>query len=87
MIDDNANNVPLPVISEKTVRRVITYLYHLAEGNASPEIKRPVIANDIEYVVSDWMANFIKEDIDKIQDLILAADYLEIKCLLTLALA
>ena len=87
MIDDDAEYIPLPNISEKTLRRVIAYLEHLDEGNAPPEIERPLRSNDIEDVVSDWMANFIKKDIDEVQDLILAANFLDIKCLLSLACA
>jgi len=68
---------------------VVLYLEHLAAGNASPEIERPLRSNDIEDVVSDWMADFIKKDItdDQVQDLILAANFLDIKCLLALACA
>ena len=89
MIDDGSENVPLPQITEKTIRRVVAYLEHLAAGNASPEIERPLRSNDIEDVVSDWMADFIKKDItdDEVQDLILAANFLDIKCLLALACA
>ena len=89
MIDDQAENVPLPQINKWTIEKVVLYLEHLAAGNASPEIERPLRSNDIEDVVSDWMADFIKKDItdDQVQDLILAANFLDIKCLLALACA
>ena len=88
-MDDGANEIPLPSIYEKTVHRVVAYLEHLAAGNAPPEIERPLRSNDIEDVVSDWMADFIKKDItdDEVQDLILAANYLQINSLLALACA
>ena len=80
--------IPLPGISENTIRKVIKYLEHLAEGNSPPEIERPLRSNDIEDVVSDWMADFIKSNnIDELQDLIMAADFLDIKCLLALSCA
>ena len=96
MIDDQAENVPLPQINKWTIDKVVLYLEHLAAGNASPEIERPLRSNDIEDVVSDWMAEFIKGDDkkgivgptdDQVQDLILAANFLDIKCLLALACA
>ncbi len=63
MLDDEADHIPLPNIYEKTARKVVAYLEHLAEGNAPPEIERPLRSNDIEDVVSDWMADFIKKDV------------------------
>ena len=65
MIDDQAENVPLPQINKWTIEKVVQYLEHLAAGNASPEIERPLRSNDIEDVVSDWMAEFIKGDKNK----------------------
>lgn len=89
MIDDQSEQIPLPQITEKTIRRVIAYLEHLEAGNASPEIERPLRSNDIRDVVTDWMADFITKDItdDEVQDLILAANFLDIKCLLALSCA
>ena len=82
------DDIPLPGISDITLRKVIKYLEHLGEGNAPPEIERPLRSNDIEDVVSDWMADFIKiNNIDELQDLILAANFLDIKCLLALSCA
>ena len=77
-MDPLAQNIPLPGIYEKTARRVVAYLEHLAEGNAPPEIERPLRSNDIEDVVSDFMADLVKKDIstDELQDLVLAANYL-----------
>ena len=59
MIDDGANEIPLPEIPEKTVHRLVAYLEHLAAGNPQPEIERPLRTNDIRDIVSDWMADFI----------------------------
>ena len=56
------DDIPLPGISDITLRKVIKYLEHLSEGNAPPEIERPLRSNDIEDVVSDWMADFIKSN-------------------------
>ena len=63
MLDDYVDHIPLPNIYEKTVRKVVAYLEHLAAGNEPPEIERPLRSNDIEDVVSDWMADFIKKDV------------------------
>ncbi len=62
-IDEGAEHVPLPQITEKTIRKVIIYLEYLEGGNASPEIERPLRSNDISDVVSDWYAEFITKDI------------------------
>ncbi len=80
--------IPLPGISENTIRKVIKYLEHIAEGNPQPEIERPLRSNDIADVVSEWMADFIKNITDdEVQDLIMAANFLDIKGLLALSCA
>ena len=88
LIDDGGvdEEIPLPEVSEHTVRLIITFLEHLHENNP-PDIEKPLRSNNLEDVTTEWYANFINLDDEKVQDLIIAANYMDIKPLLDLACA
>jgi hypothetical protein len=46
------------------MNRVIKYLEHLHEGNAAPDIEKPLRSNDIKEVTHEWYAEFISKDAD-----------------------
>ena len=66
---------------------VLKFLEHLAAGNAAPEIEKPLRSTDMSDVTTDWYAKYIDLNDDQVQDIILAANYLDIKELLSLACA
>ena len=86
-LDDGAEIIPLPETSEKILRKIIEYLNHLKAGNASPEIEKPLRSNDLKDVTTEWYANFIELSDEEVQDLIIASNFMDIKCLLVLACA
>ena len=89
-IIDNGNEdkeIPLPTINEKTLRKIIEYLHHLKEGNEPPEIEKPLRSNDLKDVTTDWYANFVELSDEELQDLLNAANLMDIKCLVVLACA
>lgn len=85
--DSLEDEVPLPEITAATMRFVIEFLKHLKEGNPPPEIEKPLRSNDLKDVTTEWYANFIDKDDDTVQDIILAANFLDIKELLALSCA
>jgi len=84
---DASEEIPLPDITKPTLDKVIEFLKHIEAGNAAPEIDKPLRSNDLKDVTSEWYANFIELDDDTVQDIILAANYLDIKELLALSCA
>ena len=90
MIDDGGDaseEIPLPDITQGTLIKVIEFLKHVAAGNAPPEIEKPLRSNDLKDVTTDFYASFIDLEDDPVQDIILAANYLDIKELLALGCA
>jgi hypothetical protein len=79
--------IPLPEINKETFEKVIEYLEHIESGNAAPNIEKPVRSNDMKDVTTEFYANLVDLDDDHVQDLMLAANWLDIKDLLVLCCA
>ncbi len=60
---------------------------HLKDGNAPPEIEVPVLSKKMKDNTTQWYANFIDVDEDTLQDIIIAARFLNIEDLTNLACA
>ncbi|KAK3193849.1 hypothetical protein Dsin_025159 [Dipteronia sinensis] len=85
--DDCANNeIPLPNVSSSVLSKVIEYCKkHVdsgsnSKGDSKNNNKKPIDGDDI----TAWDADFVKVDQSTLFDLILAANYLDIKGLLDL---
>merc|ERR1712203_1251682 len=59
--------------------------YH--HTNPAKEIEKPLKSADMREVVSEWDANFVEVDQETLFELILAANYMDIKPLLDLTCA
>ena len=59
--------------------------YHA--GNPAKEIDRPLKSANMREVVSEWDADYVEVDDEMLFDLILAANYMDIKPLLDLTCA
>ena len=74
--------IPLPNVPSKTLEKVLEYCKHHYEHPPAPlplvAPDRPLSGNEI----SQWDAEFCKIDITSLFELILAANYLDIKSLL-----
>ncbi|CAI0435124.1 unnamed protein product [Linum tenue] len=83
MIEDDCadNGIPLPNVTSKILSKVIEYCKKHVEAAASKTEERPTSADDD---LKTWDADFVKVDQATLFDLILAANYLNIKSLLDL---
>lgn len=84
--DAGDNEVPLPSIKRPILDKVIEYCQYINQ-NPPPEIDKPLRSNNLNDVVSDWYANFVNLDQEVLFELILAANFMDIKSLLELACA
>jgi len=88
--DASATEVPIPGVASNILQLVVEYMNH-HNGTEPPIIEKPLRSKIMKDVCKDgWDATFIDnigEDRQKLYDLILAANYLDIKGLLHLGCA
>jgi len=88
--DSTATEVPLPGVEGAILKEVVRYMQH-HKGTELPPVESPLKSTTMSKVCTDeWDATFI-DDLGEIRqdlyDLILAANYMDIKSLLHLGLA
>jgi len=91
MIDDSPSEedeeIPLPNVKSTILSKVIEYCKHHKDHPAD-DIQKPLkSSNLVECGVSEWDNAFVDIEQEILFELILAANYLDIKCLLDLACA
>ena len=62
-------------------------MYKLYRDNPPPEIEKPLRSNNLSDVTTPWYSEFVNLDQEILFELILAANYLDIKSLLELSCA
>ncbi|WCJ32700.1 SKP1-like protein 1A [Euphorbia peplus] len=84
MIEDDCadNGIPLPNVTSKILAKVIEYCKKHVESGAAKAEDRSSASSDDD--LKTWDADFVKVDQATLFDLILAANYLNIKGLLDL---
>ena len=88
ILEDYPDDGEVPVNNVKTaiLNKIKEYLEHY-ENQEPKEIERPLASNDFKECIDEWDYSFIDLDLDQIFELILSANYMDIKPLLELASA
>ena len=88
MIDDSGvdEEIPLPNVKRNILEKIITFCTHIKD-NTPPEIEKPLRSNNLNDVTTPYYADFVNLEQEILFELILAANYLDIKPLLELACA
>jgi S-phase kinase-associated protein 1 len=83
---DKTTEIPLPNVKSEVLRKVIEFCeHHLAEPMT--EIEKPLKSQNMVDVVQKWYADFVDLEQVLLFELILAANYMDIKPLLDLTCA
>mmetsp|Transcript_10215 Transcript_10215/g.18003 ORF Transcript_10215/g.18003 Transcript_10215/m.18003 type:complete len:180 (+) Transcript_10215:179-718(+) len=84
--EDSNPEIPLPNVKSAVLEKVIEFCeVHIEQPMA--EIEKPLASANMAEVVSEWYAKFIDLEQELIFELILAANYMDIKPLLDLTCA
>jgi len=84
--DKDEKDIPLPNVKGNVLKRVVDYMNHHSD-NPAKEIEKPLKSANMAEVVSKWDAEFVDVDQEMLFELILAANYMDIKPLLDLTCA
>ena len=85
--DDNEQEIPLPNVKSAVLAKVVEFCnYHVTNGPMK-EIEKPLKSANMAEVVGEWDANFVAIEQEMLFELILAANYMDIKSLLDLTCA
>jgi len=84
--DEKETSIPLPNVKGPVLKKVVTYMQYHSE-NAAKEIEKPLKSANMSEVVSQWDADYVDVDQELLFELILAANYMDIKPLLDLTCA
>ncbi|TMW67378.1 hypothetical protein Poli38472_012494 [Pythium oligandrum] len=84
---DDVADVPLPNVKAAVLAKVVEFCQH-HHNEPMKEIEKPLRTNDIRDAVSKWDADFVEAlEQEMLFELILAANYMDIKSLLDLTCA
>ncbi len=88
MIDDSGveEEIPLPNVKKAILDKIVVFCEYIKK-NSPPEIEKPLRSNNLNDVTTPWYATFVDLDQEVLFELILAANYLDIKPLLELSCA
>jgi len=84
--DDDAKDVPLPMVKSEILAKVIEFMRHYKDEPMA-DIEKPLKSGNMQEVVQEWYANFVNVEQSILFELILAANYMDIKPLLDLTCA
>ncbi|KAG7337594.1 Skp1 family, dimerization domain containing protein [Nitzschia inconspicua] len=84
--DSKPTEVPLPNVKSEVLEKVIEFCQHHLEEPMS-EIEKPLKSQNMADVVQKWYADFVDLEQVLLFELILAANYMDIKPLLDLTCA
>jgi S-phase kinase-associated protein 1 len=85
--DDQNQQVPLVNVKSQTLGKVIEFCKHHVNNGPMDNIEKPLKSPNMNEVVSEWDANYIDVEQELLFELILAANYMDIKSLLDLSCA
>eukprot|EP00611_Tribonema_gayanum_P021843 TRINITY_DN428_c0_g3_i1.p2 TRINITY_DN428_c0_g3~~TRINITY_DN428_c0_g3_i1.p2 ORF type:complete len:183 (+),score=93.90 TRINITY_DN428_c0_g3_i1:76-624(+) len=84
--DAEAQEIPLPNVKSSVLTKVIEFCRHHVEDPMN-EIEKPLKSANMQEVVQDWFATYVQVEQEVLFELILAANYMDIKPLLDLTCA
>ena len=84
--EEEAQEVPLPNVKSAVLTKVIEFCRHHQEEPMT-EIEKPLKSANMFEVVQQWYANFVDIEQEVLFELILAANYMDVKPLLDLTCA
>jgi S-phase kinase-associated protein 1 len=84
--EEEQQEIPLPNVKSQILAKVMEFCKHYSEESMN-DIEKPLKSANMNEVVQEWYANYVDVEQEVIFELILAANYMDIKPLLDLTCA
>merc|ERR1719473_539410 len=84
--ENEEHEIPLPNVSSKVLGKVVEFCKKHADSPMA-DIEKPLKSEKMEEVVDKWDADFVNVEQELLFEIILAANYMDIKSLLDLSCA
>ena len=84
--EDEVQEIPLPNVKSFILSKVIEFLCHY-KGEPMTEIDKPLKSSNMNEVVQKWYADFVNVEQETLFELILAANFMDVKPILDLTCA
>jgi len=84
--EDEVQEIPLPNIKSSILVKVIEFLTHYKE-ELMTDIEKPLKSSNMNEVVQEWYSDFVNVEQETLFELILAANFMDVKPLLELTCA
>jgi S-phase kinase-associated protein 1 len=84
--DEEQQEIPLPNVKSQILGKVMEFCKHYSEEPMN-DIEKPLKSANMNEVVQEWYANYVDVEQEVLFELILAANYMDIKPLLDLTCA
>lgn len=82
--DKETNELHFPNVKLAIFLKALAFIVHYVDKDPLKEMQKPLTSNNMEEIVGKWYAEYIDVEDDMVFELILAANYLDIKPLLDL---
>ena len=86
--EDDGESIELANTRKEVLDRVLVWIRKVLSGHPEPVIHKPLRSNNLSDVTDEWHAEFVKAlESEDMFELLLAANYLDVKSLLELVAA
>ena len=85
--EESDQEIPLVNVKNKVLAKVIEFCKYHTENGPMKDIEKPLKSPNMKEVVGEWDAEFVQIEQEMLFELILAANYMDIKSLLDLTCA
>ena len=88
LIEDGGveEDIPIAQVTKPVMEKAIAFMTHIRE-HPPAEIEKPLSSTDLSQVVDQWHNEYINVDQEMLFELVMAANYLDVKPLLELSCA
>jgi S-phase kinase-associated protein 1 len=89
MLEDAGEDedIPVPNVSSAVLNKILEFCRHVRDTGPCPEIEKPLRSANIHDVIEKWYADYIDVDQEMLMEIMMAANYLDIRSLLELSCA